>query len=236
VTIAATRTRELDINTIIARAMQLAGLMNPQQSTSDPTFAPYRQMALDFLETICKETQAEAVIERHVVLQTATVTASNATVTLATSAMAMLGDAMFTQTGDTIAVPVTLIDIATYQAIPDKTTTSDYPSLGYFNRQPTPTITLWPVPDTGGTLSVQSHILAADVSDATNTLDFERHWTGFFMWELAYWMSTSGTMPIADRMALRAEARNRKEVASSYSHSLLPKQIRFGHKTPWSGW
>ncbi len=234
-TIAATRTHELDINTIIARAMQLAGLMNPQQSTSDPTFAPYRQMALDFLETICKSVQGEAVIERHVVLQNAPVTAGNATVPLSTSSSAMLGAAMFLQTGDTIAVPVTLVDIATYQAIPEKTSTSDYPSMGYYQRQPAPSITLWPVPDTSGTLTVQAHILAADVQDPTKTLDFDRNWTAFFMWELAYWLSTSGTMPIAERMALRAEARNLKEVAIAYGHSLLPQQIRFGHKTPWSG-
>lgn len=235
-TIAATRTHELDINTIIRRAMQLAGLMNPQQSTGDPTFAPYREMALDFLETICKGVQAEAAIERHVVLQTCAVTASNATVTLDVSAMAMLGTAMFTQTGDTIGVPVTIVDLATYQAIPDKTVTSDYPSMALYNRQPVPTLTLWPVPDTGGSLVVQAHILAADVTDATKTLDFERHWTPFFMWELAYYLSTSGTMALPDRMALRAEAKGHLETAKAYSHSLLPVQVRFGHKTPWTGW
>jgi hypothetical protein len=234
VTIAATRTRELDINTIIARAMQLAGLMNPQQSTSDPTFAPYRAMAVDFLETICKEVQNGAVIERHSVLQTATVTAGNAVVTLSTSAMTMLGAASFKETGSDIELPVALVDLATYHAIPEKTLTGSEPSLGYFNRQPTPTITLWPVPDTNGTLTVQAHILAADVSNVADTLDFERHWTGFFMWELAYWLSTSGSMPLQDRAALRAEAISRLDKATAYSKSMVPTQIRFTHRTGWS--
>lgn len=235
-TISANRTRELDINTIVQRAMQLAGLMNPQQSTSDPTFAPYRGMALDFLEAICKGVQAEAVIERHVILDPCVVTAGNPVTAPSVGGMAMLGTAMFKRTGDTIALPVTFVDLATYQAIPDKTVESDYPSMALFYRQPAPTINLWPVPQVDGILTVQAHILAANVDNASETVDFERHWTGYFMWELAYYLSTSGTMDLPSRMALRAEARRHFEVASSYSHSLLPVQVRLGHKTPWSGW
>jgi hypothetical protein len=232
-TISATRTRELDINTIIRRALNLAGLANPQQSTSDPTFAPQREMALDFLETICKETQNVAVIERHTVLQSAPVLAASDTVTLATSAMSMLGKAMFNATGDTEQSPVVFIDLDAYHGIPDKTTTGT-PSMAYFDRSAAPIIKLWPVPDENGTLVVQSHILAADAKSASDTLDFERHWTGFFMWQLAYYLSTAGTMPMAGRMQLASEAKDRLEAAAAYSRPLLPTQIHMAHKTGWT--
>jgi hypothetical protein len=232
-TIAATRTLELNINSIIQLAMNLAGLMNPQQSTSDPQFSPYRGMALNFLEIICKSTQNVAVIERHTVLQSATVTALSATVTLSTSAMAMLGQAMFSETAGTEQVPVTLIDLAAYQAIPDKTLTGT-PSVAYFNRQPIPSLTLWPVPDTNGDIVVQSHILAADVSNASETLDFERHWTEYFLWRLAFYLSTSGTLPVNERAMLRSEADRLLGNAVEYSRSNVPAQIRFAHRTPWT--
>jgi hypothetical protein len=233
VTISATRVKELNINTIIRRALNLAGLANPQQSTSDPTFAPQREMALDFLETICKETQNVAVIERHVVLQSAVVTAASDTVTLATSAMSMLGKAMFNETGETEQTPVVFIDLDAYHGIPDKTLEGT-PAMAYFDRSAAPIIKLWPVPDTSGTLVVQSHILAADVSNSSEHLDFERHWTGYFMWQLAYYLSTASTMPMAGRMQLAAEAEKRLKSATAYSRPLLPTQIRFAHKTGWT--
>jgi hypothetical protein len=167
------------------------------------------------------------------VRQTAAVTALNATVTLATSAMSMLGMAMFTETGFTEELPVMFIDLQTYQAIPEKTLTGK-PAQGYFARQPTPTITLWPVPDVNGTLTVQSHILAADVSNASETLDFERLWTAFFMWELAHQLAVSAGLDKADCGYLRSQAEKKLEVAKRYSKSNVPVQMRYAHKTPWS--
>lgn len=232
-TIAVTRTRELDINTIVQRSMQLAGLMSPQQSTSDPAFAPQRTMAVDFLELICKGVQGGAVIERHVVRQTAAVTALSATVTLATSAMTMVGTAMFTETGFTEETPVNFIDLQTYQAIPEKTLTGR-PAQGYFARQPIPTVTLWPVPDVNGTLTVVSHILSADVSNASETIDFERNWTDYFVWELAHYLSVSAGMPKQDCGYMRSRAEEKLEICKRYSKSNVAVQMRYSHRTPWS--
>lgn len=232
-TIAATRTRELDINTIVQRSMQLAGLMSPQSSTSDPSFAPQRTMAVDFLELICKGVQGGAIIERHIVRQTAAVTALSATVTLATSAMSMIGMAMFMETGFTEETPVTFIDLQTYQSIPEKTLTGK-PAQGYFARQPTPTITLWPVPDVNGTLTVQSHILSADVSNAADTLDFERLWTDYFVWELGHYLSVAAGLAKTDCGYMRARAEEKLEICKRYSKSNAPTQMRMAHRTPWS--
>ena len=152
-TIAATRTRELDINTIVKRAMQQAGMMEPSGNTSDPLFGPRREMALDMLDTICKDIQTSAVIARHVILQSAAVTSGSNTVTLSTNTMALMGSvAMFKETGQNVEIPVRIVGLDDYMQITDKTA-SGWPSIGYHARQAAPTITLWPVPDRNGTLT-----------------------------------------------------------------------------------
>lgn len=228
-TISASRTRELDINTICARAMELAGLKNPQESTSAPQFAPKLAMAMDFLDTICKRIQATAIIERHTTRASAAVTASNATVTLTASVSAVFGNMMFLASGDTVELPVVQIGIEAYQGIVDKTAEGT-PTMGYVSRQPTPTVTLWPVPNASGTLTYVQHILAADVSNASETLDFERLWTAFFMWELAFWLSTSAGG--SGRRALRDEAREMFEEAASYSRAQRPIRMHVMHRIP----
>lgn len=228
-TISASRTRELNINTICARAMQLAGLMNPQESTSAPQFAPKLAMAMDFLDTICKDIQSSAVMERHTTRASAVVTALSPTVTLTSSVSAVLGDMMFLATGDTTETPVIQIDLHAYSAISDKTSQGT-PTLGYVSRQPVPTVTLWQVPDTNGALWYVQHVLAADVSLATDTVDFERHWTAYLMWKLAFWLSTSAGG--SGRRDLNTEAEKLFETAASYSASHQPIQMRVSHRIP----
>lgn len=228
-TISASRTRELDINTICARAMQLAGFMNPQESTSAPQFAPKLAMAMDFLDTICKQLQSTAIIERHCTRTSAAVTATVATVTLTSSVKSVLGDMTFLPTGDTIETPVMQIDQHAYNSIVEKTSQGT-PTMGYVSRQPTPTVTLWQVPNVNGALWYVQHILAADVSNAAETVDFERHWTAYLMWELAFWLSTSGGG--AGRRDLAAKAEKLFETAASYSAAQRPIQMRVAHRIP----
>lgn len=231
-TIAATRTRELDINAIVKRAMQLAGFMEPGASVTDPLFGPKREMAMDFLDTICKSIQNEAIIDRHVTRATAAVTASSATVTLSTSTMMLLGMVMFAPTGDTYETPIKVLSIDDYQNIGDKTAEGT-PSMAYFARQPTPTLTLWPVPDANGTVTYEYHTLAADVSLETDTLDFERHWSQFFIWELAHQLLFSSGVDLDRCSYADKRAKEKLETAKSYSRSHQPLRFRVSHPTQW---
>jgi len=232
VTIAATRTRELDINAIVKRAMQLAGLMEPGASVTDPLFGPRREMSMDFLDTICKSIQNEAVIDRHVVRATAPVTATVATVTLNTSTMMLLGMVMFAPTGIAYETPIKVLSIDEYQTIGDKTVTGT-PSTGYFARQPTPTLTLWPVPDADGTATYEYHTLVADVSLATDTLDFERHWEQFFIWELAHQLLFASGVALDRCSYANKRSQEKLETAKSYSRSHQPLRFRVFHPTGW---
>lgn len=231
-TIAATRTRELDINSIVKRAMQLGGLMEPGASVTDPLFGPRREMAMDFLDTICKSIQNEAVIERHSTRSTAAVTAASATVTLSTSTMMLLGMVMFTPTGQTYESPIRVLSIDEYQVIADKTITGT-PSMAYFARQPVPTLTLWPVPDVNGTATYEYHTLAADVSLATDTLDFERHWSQFFIWELAHQLLFASGVALDRCSYADKRAKEKLETAKAYSRSHQPLRFSVSHPTGW---
>lgn len=232
-TINASRTREFDIERIVKRAMQRAGLMEPGASTTDPLYGPRREMAMDALDEICKSVQNEAVIDRHVTRATAAVTASVASVTLSTSTMMLLGNVMFMPTGETYESPIRVLSIDEYHAIGDKTTEGT-PTTAYFARQPTPTLTLWPVPDANGTVTYEYHTLAADVSLATDTLDFERHWTGYFIWELAHLLSFSSGVSLDRCSYADKRAKEKLETAVAYSRSMQPLRFQHRHLTPWS--
>lgn len=233
-TISSSRTRELDINTIVKRAMQLGGLMEPGASTSDPLYGPKRELAMDLLDTICKSLQNEAVIDRHVLRATVAVVGGVSTpLTLSTSAMTLLGKAMYVVTGEVYETPVRILSIDEYHVIGDKTIQAR-PSTGYFARQPTPTLTLWPVPEDSGTLTYEYHTLVADVSVSTDTLDFERHWEQFFIWELAHQLLFSSGIGLERVSYARSQAQAKLETAKAYSRSPQDLRFRVTHKTPWT--
>lgn len=212
--------------------MQLAGLMEPGASTTDPLFGPRREMSMDFLDTICKSIQNESVIERHVVRATAPVTSGVVTVTLSTSTMMLLGSVMFAPTGQTYETPVRVLSIDEYQNIGDKTI-SGMPTAAYFARQPVPTLTLWPVPDSNGTVTYEYHTLAADVSLETDTLDFERHWSQFFIWELAHMLLFASGVALDRCSYADKRAKEKLETAKSYSGNHQPLRFTVSHPTGW---
>lgn len=227
-TISATRTRELDINQICASAFEIAGLKNPVESTTAPQFAAKLASAMVFLDTICKRIQSYVRMERHTTRATAAVTATVATVNLSSSANSVIGDLMFKVTGSDLETPVCQIALETYHAILDKTSVGT-PVQAYISRQPTPVATLWQVPSESGTLAYLQHVLAADVSVASETVDFERHWTAYLIWELAAWLSM-GAGGVKQR-AIQEKADSLLTEAASYSASQRPIQLRVVHRS-----
>jgi hypothetical protein len=225
-TISASRTRELDINRICALAFQIAGLMNPNESTTAPQFSAKLATAMDFLDTICKRIQSYVRMERHTTRATAAVTATVATANLSSSANSVVGDLMFKATGSDVETPVVQISLETYHAIMDKASVGT-PVQAYISRQPTPVATLWQVPSESGTLAYLQHVLAADVSVGSETVDFERHWTAYLMWELAAWLSMGAGG--AKQRAIQEKADNLLAEAASYSASQRPIQLRVVH-------
>lgn len=234
-TVSTTRTLEFNIDTIVKTAYQLAGLADDMSSTSDPWYAARRSKGMTLLEVICKELQGVAFIERHQTRFNATAIAGNPVASFGSFDDMLTNAAMFAmyeETGSDTQLPINIVSNATYEAIINKDEEGT-PSLMYFDRL-NKTAYLWPVPYIGGTLSMLSLRLTADVKNASDTLDFERHWTGFFVWELAHQLAMSGGISL-DRVAyLGGKAEGKKKDAIAFSSNLAPLQMHMGHRTPWT--
>jgi hypothetical protein len=90
------------------------------------------------------------------------------------------------------------------------------------------------VPDENGTVTYEHHMLVADVSLETDTLDFERHWQQFFIWELAHQLLFASGVALDRCSYANKRAQEKLETAKSYSRSHQPLRFTVGHKTGWS--
>lgn len=141
-------------------------------------------------------------------LYTATLSASTATYTLPARTIAILAAYVSTTTGsattDTILTPISTTD---YAALPVKAD-EGVPSQFWYNRQLTPTLTLYPVPDDATTYTLNLRMLAQleDVSLANGTtLDLPYRWLDAFTSGLASRLAQIYKPEMADRLDARAE-------------------------------
>lgn len=226
------RTRLFSIATIVQRAYQIAGLMNPLESTSDPAWTAKAGMAADFLDMGLKAMQASSILEKHVYKPTVTIVAGTATYSLDTSILAVIETAMFSETGETTQSAVSPIDRQAYQAITDKTSEGS-PSRYWFDRY-NHQISLWPVPDTAGSLVLQAHRLIADGNDTQYDVELERHWTEYLVFDLAYKLCLANSLPLDRTSFFRVRADQLLREAQGYSKSSEPFWLYCAHSTPWS--
>jgi hypothetical protein len=225
-------TRVFSIATIIRRAYQLAGLMNASESTADPAWTAKAEMAADLLDMGLKRMQASSIVEKHVLRTSIAITGGTATYAVASNIIAMLGTAMFAETGDAIENPVIPMDRDAYQVITDKTT-QGHPSRYWFDRY-SQQISLWPVPDANGSLVVQAHRLIADGDLTQYDVELERHWTEYLVTYLAYRLSQANSLP-AERVGMfKLEATDLLKEAQGYSRASEPFNLTCTHRTGWS--
>ena len=230
-TIAATNTRELDLNALMLRAMQTAGIMAFEQVASGPQWDNRVKFGRDQLEFILDRLQAEGVILRDVERYPLTLTASTASYALPADTIDVLGDAMYQSAAGESEFRVHPMDREEYHAITSKAEEGT-PSRFWLERLSTCTLYLHQVPDTtGAVLYLQRKKLLADSSLGTNTPDLERYWHDYLQWELAYRFSIS--LPAEERMLLKSEAQEAKAVAQTYAKQALPTVIALNHGTGW---
>lgn len=225
-------TRIFSIAAIIRRAYQLSGLMNAQESTSDPAWAAKSEMAADFLDMGLKSMQASSILEKHVSRPTIAITGGTATYAVDTGILALIGNAVFAETGDDTQLPVVPMDRDSYQAIVNKTT-EGFPTKYWFDRY-SQQVTLWPVPDTSGSLVVQAHRLIADGDMTQYDVELERHWTEYLVFDLAYKLCLAAGLGLDRCSYMRVRAGELLAVAQGYSKSSEPTTMHLMHSTPWS--
>lgn len=225
-------TRTFDIATIIRRAYQIAGLMNAVESTADPKWAANAEMAADFLDMGLKSLQSASIIEKHVALETTTITGGTGGYAVNTNVLGVLGNCMYATTGSDTQIPVVPIDREAWQAITVKTTTG-VPARYWFdryNRQ----INLWPVPMDNGTLTVQVHRLIADGNTTSYDVELERHWTEYLVFDLAYKLSMANSLPLERVAFLKAQASDTRKAVDGYSKASEPTWFYCTHRTGWN--
>lgn len=106
---------------------------------------------------------------------------------------------------DRVLGPMSAVE---YQAIPNKAS-EGFPSIYWFNRQITPTITLWLVPDADDTytLRLQTVRQVQDVNLASGeTADLPYRWYDWFEAEIAYRLSRAYKPELEDKRKADAEA------------------------------
>lgn len=125
-------------------------------------------------------------------LYTQVLTSDTATYTLNARLIAIQA-AYLTTTSGGVSTDRLIFNYSTfeYSAIPDKTTTGP-PTSYWYNRQITPTITFWPVPDDAATYTLNLRVCRQiqDVSLVSGaTLDLPYRWLDCFVADLAHRLS-----------------------------------------------
>lgn len=141
-------------------------------------------------------------------LYTTTLVASTATYSLPARTITILAAYISTTTGstttDTILSPISTTDYASLPVKADE----GVPSQFWYNRQLTPQVTFYPVPDDDTTYTLNLRILAQmeDVSLANGTtLDLPYRWMDAFTSGLASRLAQIYKPEMADRLDARAE-------------------------------
>jgi hypothetical protein len=243
-TLAVARGTELTISTVVRRSYQLAGLMNAGQGTSDPTWLDKLALGQDLLQSMLFSLQAEGVFARQVVFYylplTAPTTPTEGTYIypLPATVFDVLDVAMYidaSQTDVTQAsgeTPVLQKDRDTWQRMSNKNAQAR-PIIYYVDRTTFPIqVYVWPTPNEAGHIRFQTVQLPADSENGNATLDLERYWLDFVLWELAKRLAIANSLP-SDKIALfGAESARSKQLAKAYSHQHTTNQM---HVTqgPW---
>ncbi len=236
-TIAAARTRELDIQRICTRAYQLAGLLNESQSLTPDKGA----FARDILGNIIDEMQAHGLRARAVAFRNVTLVAGTYIYSMDTDVLDVVGDAMYIDPDEADLtkaageVPVVMIGRDEWQLLSDKSATGR-PVMYYVHRTASPPeVRFWPIPDadSAGTVRFQVHQLAANSNDSSKTLDLERVYSQYIIWELCHHICLANSLhqqaSYYGKMAMM-----KLELCKSFAAQRSPAQLVLRHPTGWS--
>jgi hypothetical protein len=185
----------------------------------------------DILETVLDHIQSDGNITRDMELYSVTLAAGQATYTMPATTLRVSGVAMYCEdpTTDTTQFQCNSIDRESYQIKTDKDQ-AGRPVQYYPARGGSVTLTLWMVPDvTGAVLTVQRQRLLADVSDPNATVDLERSWAKYLLWELAHHFALTGGQDVQRCGYIRSGADKAYALCKSTSTQSQPDQMYCAH-------
>ena len=242
-TIATTRTRELDINRLILHAYRLASLRDTSQGASEGDLSFGR----DCLQYILDGMQAEGLRARAVEFKTITLETTVSSYDLDTDTIDVVGTIMWIPPDATAAeitanqaggeLPLVGITRDDWQLQVAKDSTGR-PLQYYCHRTASPPqLRVWPTPVEAndlGTLRMQVHRLAADSNDGAKTIDMERFWGMHISYAVARELAVAKGLSAQRIQYLTVIAQQHLEKCKSYSAQKAPAQLRLAHPTGWS--
>lgn len=232
-TVNADSTRELDINRLVKLAIQTAGLLPAGAPASGVQWNNLSSQARDLLELHMDELPTLGSLARSAEMYDVVVTAGTLEYDLPATTMRVFGNAQFSATGETSSTFVRTITREEYLALPSKTV-EGRPTLMYPQPHATISVLLWPVPVTGGTLTIQRDRMLADNDDGSKTVDAERFWHKAIMFELAHMVALANSMPLAKCGYLRSMAERSMASAKRAGTQPGPISVNVSHTSGWS--
>ena len=228
------------IDQVVARAYRRAGLLSQLQTPTTVQASLGRELLSDIADSL----QAEGVLMRATQFGYVQLVSGQNAYMMPENVLDLVGNGAYISPTDNQqpfqAMSETVVvkkDRDTWQSLAAKGSQAQ-PTLYYFAREaPQSTLYLWPTPgalQVGGRIRFEQHQVRPDVLNGNNTLPFERYWTDFFVWSLAYRLAVDSSLDLARVGLLRDEAVAKKAAAKAYSKQNVTMQAVINHSTQWS--
>jgi hypothetical protein len=242
VTIAATRTRELNINRLILHAARTASLVNMAQAANETLLSFGR----DALGLILDAAQAEGLRARAVEFSTIQLVSGQSAYPLDDDVIDVVGSAMYidpSESAEDIAadhaggeVPIVPITREAWNLQVAKDATGRPLQMYCHRTSSPPELRFWPTPDDNneGTVRIQFHRLAADSNDGSKTVDVERYWGMFIVYSVARELAIANSLSPARVQYFDSVAEKWLMKCKSYSAQKAPTRLMLSHTTGWS--
>jgi hypothetical protein len=235
-TIAATPSTPVPINTLILLAYKRAGLLPVEATTAGANMPAKLAHAKSLLDVILDNLAVEGFVARTMAFYDLDLVAGTSTYTLTDTILDVHEDAMsFTDAEPTVELVCQQIDFATYQTLTTKTSESPRPQLYVALRSgATVEVRLWPVPSEAGTLRLKSVRLLGNNQTGTDTPDLQRYWLDALVWMLAYYVAVDSSLPLDRCQFLGSQAEAKKQACIRYGMEHTPIVAQYGYTTQWS--
>ncbi len=227
-TVMAANTKEFSVNELLELAARTAGIMAMEQPATGPQWEARAAYGRKHLDLVLRRLQADGKAMRDVELTTVAIVAGTAEYTLAVDTVDVYGEAMLLPSGSSTENVVQQVDRETWHTYPDKVSQSE-PNLFFVDRGASVVLRLLPVPATAGSLRIQRQRLLANVTDGNATVDVERYYQDYLMYELAARFREGAGMSAGSVAALDDKARMKLGEAQTKAKQATPNQMVLNH-------
>lgn len=223
---------ELSVDSLLRRALQLAGVLDATGTGDADDLA----MGRDFLGMEMDALQAEGIVLRKTERTTLPIVAGTSAYTLDADTIGVLigqdnvaGTIVNSSNFETRVTAITQMDWVAN--ISDKTSTSSQPTWVVIERQATVNLTFHPIPDTNVTFRYAKVRLPRDSDPGNATLDQARRWQKALCYACAWQLAqakrqTDGTVGRLQGIAESEKKKARSTEVDQLSYQLVPMGYR----------